>query len=99
MFAEDMGIYFADFGLSAAWTPSGGGQQQTAKVLFDEPDEVVLGDQLVVSNVCEITYPAGQLAGLDEGESITVDGIAYRVRERPRQTDDGRIMKALISKN
>lgn len=97
MIAEDLNIFFADMGLPAVWIPSGG-TQQTATVLFDEPDELVLGDQVVISNVSLITYAGGQLVGLDEGERLTIGGNPYRVRERPKQIDDGRLMQALISK-
>ena len=98
MIAEDLSIFFADLSVPAVWNPSAGGAQQLADVLFDAPDQVVLGDMLVVSNASEITYPVDKLAGLDENENVTVDGVAYRVRERPRKTDDGRLMKALLSK-
>lgn len=100
MFVEDLSIFFADFGVPAVWTPSPaiGGPQQSATVLFDEPAEMVLGDSLVVSNVGEITYAVGQLTGLDDGENLTVNGVAFHVRQRPRKIDDGRLMKALISR-
>lgn len=103
MIAEDLSIFFKDHGVQAAWTPTAGGVQQTALVLFDEPDELVLGDALVVSNICSITYALGLLTGLDEGETLTITlgsgaVLNCRVRERPRQTEDGNLMNALISK-
>jgi hypothetical protein len=97
MIAEDLSIYFADHAVPAAWNPSGGAPQKTADVILDEPDELVLGEQVIVSNR-QITYASTDLAGLDEGETLTVDGMLYRVRERPKRIDDGRLMTALISK-
>lgn len=99
MFAEDLDLFFAEFAVAAAWTPSAGGALQSAKVLFDQPGELALGDTLLIANTCQITYPLGKLVGLDAGEVLTVDGQPCRVRERPRRIEDGRLMQALVSRN
>ncbi|MGH8521947.1 MAG: head-tail joining protein [Gammaproteobacteria bacterium] len=98
-FTEDLAVFFstADFAVTATWTPSGGGAQQTAQVILDTPDEELL-DGRVLSREYAITYRAGQLTGLKGAELITVDAIAYTVRE-VGALQDGKIMRATLRKN
>ncbi len=98
MFLEDMTIFFADFGLPVIWAPEGGEQQQTMGLL-DSPDEFVLSDRVIVSKTAKLTYAVGQLVGLAEKSRITVGGKAYRVRQQPKQTDDGSVMETLIAED
>lgn len=99
MFAEDLDIFFAEFAVAASWTPSAGGAVQSARVLFDQPGELALGDSVLIGNTCQITYPQGRLVGLEAGDVLTVDGQPCRVRERPRRIEDGALMQALVSRN
>ena len=71
-----------------SWTPSGGGAAQTVDACFTQPARDVLsGEAFTVDPT--ISYPAAQLAGLKRGETVTVDGVAYKVREDPRTELDG----------
>ncbi|MGH8569618.1 MAG: head-tail joining protein, partial [Gammaproteobacteria bacterium] len=72
---------------------------QTGQVILDTPDED-LGTGFVgaLSREYRITYRADQLTGLVTGSSITVDGIAYTVRE-VTALEDGKIMRATLRKN
>lgn len=92
-FAEDLAAFFstADFAVSATFGA------QTAQVLLDQPDEELL-DGRVLSREYAITYRADQLTGLKGGDAITVDGIAYTVRE-VGALQDGKIMQARLRKN
>lgn len=99
MIREDLNVFFSDLAVSAEWTPPSGGASLSAQVLFDEPSEQVLGDALVIASVATITYATGTLPGLDEGDVLTVDGHSYRVRELPKRNGDGRVTRALISRN
>ncbi|MFH0344437.1 MAG: hypothetical protein ACHBNF_20475 [Chromatiales bacterium] len=98
-FTESLAAFFstADFAVTATWTPSGGGSQQTAQVLLDTPDEEIL-DGRALSREYAITYRVDQLVGFKTGEIVTVDGIAYTVREA-RAMEDGKVMQATLSKN
>ena len=64
----------------ALWNPSDGSDSVSAKVDFRAPDETVL-DGLALSADYAIHYPASKLVGLASGETLTIDGQAYRVRE------------------
>lgn len=98
-FPENLAAFFstADFAVTATWTPSAGGAQQTAQVLLDQPDEEIL-DGRVFSREYAILYRIDQLIGLKPGEVITVDGIAYTVREAGA-LQDGKILRATMRKN
>lgn len=82
---------------AVAWTPSGGGAEQTADAVFREgAAEVVAGEAFAADPT--IAYPAAQLTGLKRGETVTVGGVAYKVREDPRPELDGSRMRAALSK-
>lgn len=67
---------------TATWQPSGGGAAQTASVIFDTADrEQEFSDLAVIDRRLSITYLNTALVGLDNGESITIAGIGYIVRE------------------
>lgn len=65
-------------------------------MLLDAPDDQVL-DGVVQSREYGITYAATQLVGLKTGESLTVNGVSYKVRE-VTAIDDGALMRATLSK-
>ena len=98
-FTENLAAFFstADFAVTATWTPSAGGPQQTAQVLLDTPDEELL-DGRALSREYAITYRADQLVGFKAGEVVTVDGIGYTVRE-VAALQDGKIIRASMRKN
>jgi hypothetical protein len=98
MFLEDMTVFFADFGKPVVWAPGGSEPQQTMGLL-DSPDEFVLSDRVIVSTTAKLTYAVGQLVGLAENHRITVDGKPYRVRQQPKQIDDGRLIETLIAED
>lgn len=79
---------------TAVWSPSNGSAPLTAKVDFQAPDETVL-DRLGLSADYAITYPASRLVGLASGETLSVDGLPYRVREI-RAIGDGSEKRATL---
>lgn len=80
----------------ARWFPAEGAEPQTAFVDFRAPDETVL-DGLGLSTDYGIRYPASALAGLASGETLTIEGQAYRVRE-VRAVGDGSEKRATLTK-
>lgn len=82
---------------AVAWTPSGGGAEQTADVMFREPVRDVLSGEAFTTEP-SISYPTTQLVGLLRGETITVAGVSYKVREDPRSELDGSRMTVPLSK-
>lgn len=90
--AVDLSPFFqlADFAVAASFGA------QTAQVLLDAPDLELLGDA-VQSREYAITYAATQLTGLKTGETLTVEGVSYQVRE-VSALDDGALMRATLTK-
>jgi len=85
-----LSVFFTDFAVTASF-----GAQST-QVLRDAPDLELLGDA-VLSREYAITYAASQLTGLKTGDTVTVDGVAYKVRE-VTSFDDGALMRATLTK-
>ena len=88
---DDLGVFLDDpFGVSAT---SG---STTAKVLLDQPSQVLAGD-MVLQTDYQITAKASDFGTLTAGTSITVDSVAYTVREA-RLIDDGAIIELSLQK-
>lgn len=93
---EDITVFFADFGVTASLTPSGGGDTETATVIFDSPDEEILGGQSL-SREYQIIYATGDLPSAATGETVTIAAVNYYFRD-VRVLDDGRLTMAMLSK-
>jgi hypothetical protein len=80
----------------ATWSPANGADPQTVAVDFRAPDETVL-DGLALSTDYAIRYPASALVGLTSGETLTIDGQSFRVRE-VRAVGDGSEKRATLTR-
>ena len=88
--AADKSVFFADYGVSAT---SG---STTGIVIFDLPTQVLSGD-MVLSTDYQITAEASDFGSLTAGTSITVNSVAYTVRET-RLIDDGLFCEISLQK-
>ena len=88
--ADDLAVFLDDFAVSAT---AGG---TTAKVLLDQPSQVLAGD-MVLSTDYQITAKASDFGSLVAGDSITVDSVNYTVRET-RLIDDGLVCEVSLQK-
>jgi len=68
----------------------------TAKVILDQPGEV-LADGMGLSTDYTATAKATDFGSLLRGDSITVDSVAYTVRE-VRPIDDGLLVEISLQK-
>lgn len=87
---EDLDEFLADFGVDATFNA------ETAKVIFDMPDAMALGDAVITASYT-ITYTSSSFSGLAYGSSITVDGASYTVNA-VMKLDDGAFSRAELSK-
>lgn len=78
---EDLGVFLNDFGVSCT------AGAITALGILDMPTQVLAGD-MVLSTDYTLTCRNADFGGLLFGDSITVDGVNYQVKET-RQLDDG----------
>lgn len=90
MFAEDLSVMFADFGVSATLG------SESARVLFDSQSQMAL-QGMAMSEECAITLPVVSFPTLASGDAITVDGTAYTVRQ-VEILDDGAIKRATLKR-
>ena len=87
----DLGVFLNDpFAVSAT---SGA---TTANVLLDQPSQVLAGD-MVLSTDYQITAKTSDFGTLLAGASITVDSVAYTVRET-RLIGDGLLCEISLQK-
>ena len=87
---EDLDIFLADFGVSCTAGAT------TAKGIFDMPGEVIAGG-MVLSTDYSLTARFSDFGTLTHGDSITVDGDAYTVREN-RRIGDGKFVEISLQK-
>ncbi len=89
-FTEDLDVFLADFGVSCT------AGAVTAKGILDMPSQIV-SDGMVLSTDYTLTARTSAFGSLIRGDSITVDGTAYTVRET-MLLDDGKFVQLGIQK-
>jgi hypothetical protein len=87
---EDLNLFLDDFGVSCT------AGAISALGILDMPTQVVAGD-MVLSTDYTLTARAADFGGLKYGDSITVAGTAYTVRET-RLIDDGAFVEIGLQK-
>lgn len=89
---EDLDTFLADFGVAVTFN------SQSYVGVLDMPDQIV-GGGLAISTEYSLLVQAADLpeSDVDRGDSITVDGSSYIVREYHR-VDDGKFAKIILTK-
>lgn len=87
---EDLSVFFNEF----AVTVSKGAV--TGKGIFDTPT-VMMADGSVLSNEYTVLVRFSEFGLPLYGDAMTVDGVAYKVREA-RMIDDGKLVEVSLSK-
>ena len=87
---EDLDIFLADFGVSCT------AGAVTANGILDMPSQI-LSDGMVLSTDYNLTARASNFGSLIRGDSITVDSVAYTVRET-MLIDDGKFVQIALQK-
>ena len=87
---EDLDIFLADFGVSCT------AGAVTANGILDMPSQI-LSDGMVLSTDYTLTARASNFGSLIRGNVITVDSVAYTVRET-LLIDDGKFVQIALQK-
>jgi hypothetical protein len=87
---EDLDIFLADFGVSCT------AGAVTANGILDMPSQI-LSDGMVLSTDYTLTARASNFGSLIRGDAITVDTVAYTVRET-MLIDDGKFVQIALQK-
>jgi hypothetical protein len=89
-FTEDLSIFLADFGVSCT------AGAVTALGILDMPGQVI-SDGMVLTTDYTLTAKAADFGSLIRNDAITVDAVAYTVREA-MLLDDGRFVQIALQK-
>lgn len=89
MFDIDLLAMFSDFGMDAVYG------SETAKVILDIPDEVMLGNNVLAANN-QLIFAANTFEGIDEGECVVIGSTYWYLRETPRRSADGAVMSVSV---
>lgn len=89
--SNDLDVFFDN-----PFTVSATSGATTGNVFFDQPDQVLAGD-MVLSTDYQITAKTSDFGTLLAGASITVNSVAYKVRET-RQIGDGLLCEISLQK-
>lgn len=90
MLSENLDVFFDAFASSVVF----GGV--TGKGILDAPSNVI-ADGMVLTTDYLLTVKTAEFGSARYSDSITVDGVAYKVRES-RQIDDGKLSEILLTK-
>jgi hypothetical protein len=88
--SEDLTVFLNDFGVSCT------AGAISALGILDMPTQVLAGE-MVLSTDYTLTCRFADFGGLVYGDSITVNGVNYQVRET-RQLDDGAFVEIGLQK-
>ena len=64
---------------------------------FESPNEII-ADGVVLTTDYAVVVKTSDFSAVTSGSSMTVDGVAYTVRE-PMLLDDGKIMRVMLMKD
>jgi hypothetical protein len=62
---------------------------------FVQPEQLIFGDAVQTAQI-EIEYTTAAAPALAVGTALTIEGKAYRVNQKPRQTGDGTFTRAAL---
>ena len=88
---EDLDAFLADFGVSCTAGAT------TANGILDMPSQVI-SDGMVLTTDYTLTARTSNFGSLIRGDSITVDGAAYTVRET-MLISDGKFVQIALQKS
>jgi hypothetical protein len=90
-FVEDLSIFLADFGQPVV------AGANTGLGILDMPGEYVLNDR-VINNHHVLMAESLKFGAVSYGDSMTVEGLSYRVREGPLKLGDGAFCAILLER-
>lgn len=90
MIAESPDLFLADFGVPVVFG------SYTGMGILDMPSEIIAGGMVLTTDY-QLTVRTSTFPGMDRGDSITVNGVAYTIREA-RTQDDGVFSNVFLSK-
>lgn len=95
---DDPAAFMGDFGVPCLALPEGGGQAVPFTGMLDQPSALLsMGLTAAHSQQYELRYITAKVT-LKRDQAVTVSGVAYTVREAPRQVGDGAFSTVMLSR-
>lgn len=92
-FTEDLDAFFDTPGFTVPVVFG----STTSVGYFESPTEII-ADGVVLTTDFAVVVKASDFSSVTNGSAMTVDGVAYTVRE-PMFLDDGKIMRIMLMKD
>ena len=92
-FTEDLDAFFDTPGFTVPVVQG----STTGVGYFQSPDEII-EDGLVLTTDYAVVVKTSDFSAVSRGDTMTVDSVAYTVRE-PMLLDDGKIMRVMLMKD
>ena len=92
-FTEDLDAFFDTPGFTVPVVQG----STTGVGYFQSPDEII-EDGLVLNTDYAVVVKTSDFSSVTRGDTMTVDSVAYTVRE-PMLLDDGKIMRVMLMKD
>jgi len=87
-FADEMPLFYADFGVLAVHTPKAGGASSSGFVLHDQPGMTLIGGDILATDH-SLRYPVATFPVVRKGDTFLVAGVSYSARENAQPLQDG----------
>lgn len=88
--SEDLSIFFDDFSVAVVFGAT------TGVGILDMPSEIV-ADGVVLTTDYKLTCLSSVFGSAKYGDTLTVDGVSYTVRES-LQIDDGKLSTIMLTR-
>ena len=92
-FTEDLDAFFDTPGFTVPVVHG----VTTSVGYLDQPSEII-ADGVVLTTDYAVVVKTSEFSSVARGDAMTVDGVAYTVRE-PMLLDDGKIMRVMLMKD
>lgn len=87
-FADDLALFYADFGVTAVHTPKAGGTAVSGLVLFDQPGVSLIAGEILATDL-GLRFPAATFPVVRKDDQFAIAGVSYLARENAQPVEDG----------
>ena len=87
---------FAAFGIDAVYTPAGGGEPISVRIIAKRPDEIIgFGETRIHAETTTFEVRASEVSSPGPGDQLTVGGESFVIQGEPERRDPDRLVWTL----
>jgi hypothetical protein len=87
---------FAAFGIDAVYTPAGGGEPASVRIIAKRPDTIVgFGETRIHAETATFELRVSEVANPRPGDQLTVGGDTFVIQGEPERRDPDRLVWTL----